>query len=152
MPWQSGIRYVTPNGSSRRRLWVTAKSDKLPMLKNGPQILFLNKDDLFQAKIRHSDIKTFFPVYLQASKILSSLRFIRYRTSMENHKTQILAENTSRSALQGLRRKPAAQKNVKFTSSPWCSLELWPLALKLGQHYHCDRYRVIAGSYGGCWR
>jgi guanine nucleotide-binding protein subunit alpha, other len=26
------------------------------------KILFLNKDDLFQAKIRHSDIKTFFPV------------------------------------------------------------------------------------------
>jgi hypothetical protein len=26
------------------------------------QILFLNKDDLFQKKILHSDIKTFFPV------------------------------------------------------------------------------------------
>jgi guanine nucleotide-binding protein subunit alpha, other len=26
------------------------------------QILFLNKDDLFQKKIQHSDIKNFFPV------------------------------------------------------------------------------------------
>lgn len=31
-------------------------------LKDYFKILFLNKDDLFQKKIQHSDIKTFFPV------------------------------------------------------------------------------------------
>ncbi len=48
------------------------------------------------------------------------------------HKTQILAENTSRSALQDLRIKPAARKSVKFPSSPWRSSELRLLVLKLG--------------------
>jgi guanine nucleotide-binding protein subunit alpha len=33
-----------------------------PALNVSLQILFLNKDDLFQSKIQHSDIKTFFPV------------------------------------------------------------------------------------------
>ena len=69
---------------------------------------------------------------------------------MESHKTQILAGNISRSALQGSHRKPAAQKIVKFTSSQWRPFWLCPLALRLGKHYHCDRYRVIAGSYGRC--
>lgn len=32
------------------------------LLKDYFKILFLNKDDLFQKKIQHSDIKTFFPV------------------------------------------------------------------------------------------
>ena len=93
------------------------KSDKLLALNSSLQILFLNKDDLFQTKIQHSDIKTFFPVYPQPPRFCSSLRFIRYRTSMESHKTQILAGNTSRSALQGSHRKLAAQRIVKFTSS-----------------------------------
>ena len=69
---------------------------------------------------------------------------------MESHKTQILPENTSRSALQGSHRKPAAQKSVKSTSSLSRSSWLCPLALRLGKYYHCDRYRVIAGSYGSC--
>jgi hypothetical protein len=36
---------------------------------------------------------------------------------MESPGMQILVENTSRSALRGSHRKPAAQKSVKFTSS-----------------------------------
>ena len=29
---------------------------------NLPQILFLNKEDLFDQRIKHSDVKNFFPV------------------------------------------------------------------------------------------
>ena len=36
---------------------------------------------------------------------------------MESRGTQLLAENTSRSALRGSHRKLVAQKSVKFTSS-----------------------------------
>ena len=34
MPWPFGNRYVTPNGSDQRQLWVTAKSDELSVLKD----------------------------------------------------------------------------------------------------------------------
>jgi hypothetical protein len=130
---------------------LLSRSDGLAVLKKCLQILFLNKDDLFQAKIMHSDIKTFFPVYRQLPRSRHpSLRFIRYRTLMANRKTQMPAENTSRSALQGSHTKLAARKSVKFTSSPWRSWSSWSFVLKLGQRYNCNRYRVIASSYGSC--
>jgi hypothetical protein len=69
---------------------------------------------------------------------------------MESRKTQMAAENTSRSALQGSHTRLAAPKSVKFTSSPWRSLSLWSFVLKLGQRHNCNRYRVIASSYGSC--
>jgi len=62
MPWQFLIQSVAPNGSRRRQLWVDAKYDKSLVLKDCPQIIFLNKNDLFQEKILRSDLKTFFPV------------------------------------------------------------------------------------------
>jgi guanine nucleotide-binding protein subunit alpha len=43
----------------------TLEPGEMLLLIDCLKILFLNKDDLFQAKIQHSDIKTFFPVGLQ---------------------------------------------------------------------------------------
>ena len=67
------------------------------------QILFLNKNDLFEKKIEHSDIKTFFPVSSRPSSAVPPLTsaFSAFRIMMVNQGMLVVDENTSRNALPG---------------------------------------------------
>jgi hypothetical protein len=79
------------------------------------QILFLNKDDLFQKKILNSDIKNFFP----ASYFLpiGSSYSMYSRITRVNQGTQKLDESTSGGVSRGSLTKPDVPKSAKFTSS-----------------------------------
>ena len=80
---------------------LPAQTDIKPYRWRG-QILFLNKNDLFEKKIEHSDIKTFFPVSSRSSSAVPPLTaaFSAFRIMMVNQGMLVVDENTSRNALQ----------------------------------------------------
>jgi hypothetical protein len=67
------------------------------------QILFLNKNDLFEKKITHSDIKNFFPVSHHVFNVAHGLDHSPHfrRITMENVGTYGLVEITLRNGLLG---------------------------------------------------
>jgi len=63
-PSPSSTRYVTPGGSSRHQSSVLFPSlPRSPVSNTSPQILFLNKIDLFAEKLPRSPLGDYFPDY-----------------------------------------------------------------------------------------
>jgi hypothetical protein len=79
------------------------------------QILFLNKDDLFQKKILNSDIKNFFPV--SCLPLIGFAYLIFSRIMRVKQGTQKLDETTSGDVSRGSLTKLDVPKSEKSTSS-----------------------------------
>ena len=82
------------------------------------KILFLNKNDLFEEKIKNSHIKNFFPVGCYSFLAQGSChRATENRISRANHEMPSKGVITLRSGLLGSRRKPAVRRSGRFTYS-----------------------------------
>jgi len=84
-----------------------------------PQILFLNKDDLFKKKIVHSDIKNFFPVR-RLIAIMDGRCKPRSRTLTVNQVTPSLVGITLGGVLFDYRKKRDAQRSARYMYSTSC--------------------------------
>ena len=122
MLWQSGTQYATHSGSNKRQLSIISL-----LIRAGywyvsfDQILFLNKNDLFEKKIPTSDIKSFFPVSLSLLWLLIRAWVdadgISIRILTVNREMPELVEITSSDDSQSLHRKLVVLRNEKFISS-----------------------------------
>ena len=101
-----------------------ARRTQQSMRLTTPQILFLNKNDLFEKKVQHSDIKNFFPVRVSPASCTWQAFTRRYRTSTARLATPRRVVNTSRSDSRGSRRRRTRRRGrstSSTSSAPSCT-------------------------------
>lgn len=125
-------------------------TDKL----SSDQILFLNKNDLFERKIRTSDIKSFFPVSLfPCGKSVSDTNRISIRISTANREIPRPVGITLNDDSRSLHRKLAVLRTARFTSSKsryiFSTKHMLLMIDIVNEKYNDgDGYGYAAGSHG----
>jgi len=166
MPWRSGIQYATHNGSKRLQLSIISllmtRTTSLLINLLSDQILFLNKNDLFDRKILTSNIKSFFPVSLSFPWGFDHERVvydkadsdeIEIRISTANQEMREPVGNTSNDVSRSSHKNLVVLRSERFIFSKSVYLG-WTNAywFMVEKHHDSDGYSYAPGGHGCSWR